>query len=809
MPYRVGNSIELSPGAGFDDNDRFVLPDGVDLRGGDIKNVGDIESLDEEVARRDELYDSATQLYVAKNGDDVENDGRSRRNAFASIQRAVGEVNAIRGDELGLGSQSEPVSISVESGEYHVDNPITVPPVCSITGTDLRTVQLYPQNPKLDFFHCDSLQYYEGLRFYNHKSPAFCFSFPRVIAEPTIENGFLVDVEVLYSPEGYLEGRNDADPIPLVDPPRNGTQAEVNAIVEDGVITDVEVVDEGSGYETKPVVSIPAPEDKQPFVIGSPYPVNCSSITGPFDVNGEKIPDSASLPYDTENPEIFDPLQGEVREFAEVDEEGAGGGIIIDGRLCLGRNGMTDDGDIPPTPLNSIVTAQFTQVNEGGPGHLVINDGFAQFVSSFTTFCTYSFKCKTGGLGLISNSVSDLGKEGLVAEGRTLEPYTTGQISETKSSKVAAIKVDGGGRNYTDPTVTIDPPENGTQAQAEVVVDDDGEIVQVAITDSGSGYESEPDFTLEGEGTGANLRLEMNLVGTVSVENLDNISRPGGITRTRTPEVNSVIKLGDEEPVVSTWEELESGNYQVTFSPGVFSVDEGDDVEMYSLSTLNTGAHIFEYPGTGVTYNALPEYGGVPDYNKMINEYGVGKVYHTSSDQQGNFYVGDQFQVNQQTGEVTLNTDQFNLSGLNSVGPFEVDGVSRGVQLQEVTDRRDDLISNSGLDGNAVPTVGAVREWVQDITDTKIENKVEEHRSTEVHSEPQPPQEHSNDAHAVDFMQLNDFINHDHTGDNGEPASLEPDQLLVPEVETRDDISEPGIYYVISDNQLTYQSKSS
>jgi len=655
--------------------------------------------------------DSTQQLYVSTEGDDS-NSGASRRDAFATISRALDEVRATRDQSLDA-SLPAPVRIRVDAGEYQVDNPLDIPRRTSLMGTDVRACQLFPKNPKVDFCHVDSMSHLWGLRFYDHQSPAFTVSFERVVAEADIVGGQLDSVDVYWSPKGYLEGDNDSVPEVVIDPPRDtsGTQAQAEVIINNGEVTDVTVTDPGSGYQTKPTVSIPAPEDEQPYIIASPYPLNCSTITGPFDENGDQIPRTAPLPYDTSDPEFFNPITQQQESYAAVDPEGAGGGMLIDGRLTFGRNSMTDNSNTPRSPIPSMVAAQFTQVNQGGPGHLVINDGFAQFVSMFTTYCTFGFKCKSGGLALISNSVCDFGIEGLVSEGKQRTPYTTGTVTQDYFSQVAAVSVEESGSGYTEANtdIVIDPPANGSDtATAEAVVDN-GSVVGAIVTNQGSGYESVPDITVNGDGTDATVTLQMDKVASVTVENLDEFTQPGGNIITRRPEINSVIELNGRERTINSWSE-DDGVYTINFRPGVFDVTGGTAAKFYQLSNINSGGHLFEFPGTGVTYNALPEYGGQIDLSQMTKEFGSGRTYHTSSDSFGNFYVGDQFEINQATGEVTLNTDQFNLSGLNSVGPFEINGVTRGVALREVSNRND-LVSNSGLPGNTVPTVRALREF--------------------------------------------------------------------------------------------------
>ena len=59
----------------------------------------------------------------------------------------------------------------------------------------------------------------------------------------------------------------------------------------------------------------------------------------------------------------------------------------------------------------------------------------------------------------------------------------------------------------------------------------------------------------------------------------------------------------------------------------------------------------------------------------VTNETDPGRVYYTATDELGNFYVGDQFKVDQATGNVTLDASAFNLSGLESLRLGSVGGL--------------------------------------------------------------------------------------------------------------------------------------
>jgi hypothetical protein len=80
----------------------------------------------------------------------------------------------------------------------------------------------------------------------------------------------------------------------------------------------------------------------------------------------------------------------------------------------------------------------------------------------------------------------------------------------------------------------------------------------------------------------------------------------------------------------------------------------GTEVSFYVRSSIIASAHTFEYVGAGIDpATALPQYGGIPiPANEVIQTDG-GIVTYTSTDQKGNFKVGDGFTINQATGTIT------------------------------------------------------------------------------------------------------------------------------------------------------------
>ena len=85
------------------------------------------------------------------------------------------------------------------------------------------------------------------------------------------------------------------------------------------------------------------------------------------------------------------------------------------------------------------------------------------------------------------------------------------------------------------------------------------------------------------------------------------------------------------------------------------------------------------------------------------NTFGPGKVFYVSTDQGGNFRVGDLFAVNQLTGAATLDASAFNLSGLT-----ELRLGSLGGQIGEAISEFSSDETMSGNSNQATPTEFAV-----------------------------------------------------------------------------------------------------
>ena len=90
----------------------------------------------------------------------------------------------------------------------------------------------------------------------------------------------------------------------------------------------------------------------------------------------------------------------------KLDPFGSIGGSLVDGAVTSDRS-----------PVHSFVYDAFTQVNQGGIGIHITNNGYAQLVSVFTIFCGTSVLVENGGICSITNSNANFGDYCLVSKG--------------------------------------------------------------------------------------------------------------------------------------------------------------------------------------------------------------------------------------------------------------------------------------------------------------------------------------------------------------------------------------------------------
>jgi hypothetical protein len=177
-----------------------------------------------------------------------------------------------------------------------------------------------------------------------------------------------------------------------------------------------------------------------------------------------------------------------------------------------------------------------------------------------------------------------------------------------------------------------------------------------------------------------------------------------------------------QESVIDFLNNAYGGSVEVTTFPPIQSALIGTDVRFHNVSTVSTASTAMEYVGAGVTYNALPFFGGEPVPANERIEINNGKCFTVTSDQIGNYRIGEFFTVNAITGEVTIDAENINLQGLSAIGPFKRNGIPVGVQLREVSDNTSLIASNGLQDVNTAPTQRAVAVYVQNNYLNKVQS---------------------------------------------------------------------------------------
>tara|TARA_Y100000004_G_scaffold153_2_gene227 strand:- start:2770 stop:4350 length:1581 start_codon:yes stop_codon:yes gene_type:complete len=330
--------------------------------------------------------------------------------------------------------------------------------------------------------------------------------------------------------------------------------------------------------------------------------------------------------------------------------------------------GMKIDGDVVDGDFNSMVTDSFTQYNQGGIGVSITNDGYAQIVSLFTICTDVGIYCATGGQCDITNSNSSFGNFGLVADG----------VSNTYSAGIVTTAADAGSTSFDIAGLGTVRPYDG-----QVIYFDElyYELKSVTITNQGSGYVEPPTITIAsaGESWGIDASVRAEITGG-KVTTVDIISNGRGYNTTSPSVSVSAPPSGTTAEVtiemVAKYYEIKSatkphaGISTITIKEELpFSVGVGETAPVFRQSRILASSHAFEYIGSGVTIaTALPQTGGVTITANEVDMRNGGSVIYTSTDQAGNFRIGDGVTINQAEGTITGNAYQ--KSVLNNVTPL-------------------------------------------------------------------------------------------------------------------------------------------
>jgi hypothetical protein len=96
---------------------------------------------------------------------------------------------------------------------------------------------------------------------------------------------------------------------------------------------------------------------------------------------------------------------------------------------------------------------------------------------------------------------------------------------------------------------------------------------------------------------------------------------------------------------------------------------DGSVINFYQRSYMSASGYVFEYVGAGIDYGALPQVGRAdPVQGKETVQLSGGKVFFTSTDQNGDFRIGPGLVISQATGVLSGRT--FTRSLFANLTPF-------------------------------------------------------------------------------------------------------------------------------------------
>jgi hypothetical protein len=540
-------------------------------------------------------------LYVTQDGND-NNTGRKIGDAKATIKAAVGIATTIPG-----------AVIKVSAGTYVEDNPIALPSQISVVGDSLREVTVVPSNANQDLFYVSPGNYVAEMSFTGTLNPGkaiFAFD-PNNIKyfaqSPYVQNctNFIPD-----SIGMKIDGNNAIGPLKsmVVDSYTQYNQGGIGVSITN------------SGYAQ--LVSL--------FTICDDIAVYCGSGAACDLTNSNASFGNYALVADGVSPVRY---TGIVTSSAGLNSDEF---VVSITAPTLGVQTATYNNT---TGLLTITTATNHNLTVGmgvtiaglgftcpsGPGIVTYPSGNFGYVFNIDSVgAANSFSAYVGTSTLPHTYVSG----GTVAI--DIQRPFDGQVVyfEDLYYTVKRINVTGVGTGYINPpTVTIGDPSTGNDwgvAATGVPEISNGSVSNVEMVSNGRGYTSVPTVTFSAPDVGINTAT-----GTAEL----------------LPTYYSIISSTP----------ISAGICTITLNENVpYAVGVGTTVPFFKQSRVLASGHSFEYIGSGTNINgALPAQGGVPIQENETDARNGGLVVYTSTDQAGNFRIGDGVQINQVTGTIS------------------------------------------------------------------------------------------------------------------------------------------------------------
>ena len=372
-----------------------------------------------------------------------------------------------------------------------------------------------------------------------------------------------------------------------------------------------------------------------------------------------------------------------------------------------GATGAVVDGSVHSSGNRSMLFHTVTHIHSDGLGIWAKDNANAEIISGFTYYCQIGYTA-TGGSKIRSlNSSNSYGEFGVFSKGfDSSETANSGLVKgimlKYQGTVTGAfvpgelITAAGGATAYvinvqSEPKVLYVIPASGTFQSGEVVTGAGGaQATLVAGT------------------------VTSNQTGRILVTTFSTSADPGDSLQFASTDGNAY----QIQSVSSVTANSVAYHVLVFSTSRATPVADGVTVNVRKeFSQVRLTGHDFLNVGTGGTDTT--NWPNNPTQNKAQANQVVtlptdpGRVYYVATDEDGNFYVGDQFKVEQATGQVTLDSSAFDLSGLESLQLGSIGGLIGASVNEFSTDGTMSQNSNS-----KVPTQAAVRTYISSANHT-------------------------------------------------------------------------------------------
>jgi len=552
-------------------------------------------------------------LYVTKDGSDT-NTGKKLGDAKATIAGAVAAATA-------------GTVIKIAAGTYIENNPITLPDQVSVVGDSLREVSITPQNQG-DLFYVSNGNYIAEMSFVGSANTGAIFAFNPNVSKYINQSPYIQNcTNFIPNSTGMRINGNHA-----IGPIKSMVLDSYTQYNQGGI--GISITNEGYAQ----LVSL--------FTICNDVAVYCGSGAACDLTNSNSSFGNYGLVGDGVGPIKY---TGFVTSYAS-----AGSDVFV-----LNLNVPTYNVSNATYDNTSGITTITTSTNHNfsvGMGVTIAGLGFSCIGNPSAGIATYP----SGNSGYVfeiksvpasnqfvvnvgpSTTPNQAYVSGGTAKNNIIRPYD-GQVIyfDTLYSTVNKITVNSGGSGYTNrPTVTVSAPSVswGIAAQAVASISN-GSVTSIDIVSSGRGYTSAPTFTISGPDVGINTAT-----ATLSI-------------------LPTYYSIKSSTPI-------SSGISTITLNESVpYAVGVGTTVPFFKQSRVLASGHSFEYIGSGTTIaTCLPSTGGVSIQDNETDARNGGLVVFTSTDQSGNFRIGDGVIINQNTG--TISGNFYSKSLFANVTPF-------------------------------------------------------------------------------------------------------------------------------------------